>query len=286
MEIGGIDNMDDKEAANTLQAAKYIGIEKCLQPAAFYELCGLLKDDVFKNISKRFTVSQFHGVSVEILQDSGFIECKKSDLMRGLVTTGLLSLSTKGGVNVKGTTNTLSKVAELSARIVNNNDRLDSLLLKLKVAESQKSRTFLRKMVAKYGNNAYGARVLAHITNATRATEKLIIYQKVGGLMTKCGIERCQTISSEPLTDKMYILDESKDSFGLDVNMSERFWILLAEYKRTYFAAGTQNQLLRACTVTGLYCLSKWLFKSRICQDETNFYRLCKAIEKYGFSKF
>lgn len=286
MEIGGITNMDAKEAAHQLQAAKYVGIEKCLKPVVFYELCGILKDDVFKNKSKRFNVSQFHGVSIEVLQDSGFIECRKADLMRGLVTTGLLSLRIKGGVNPEGTDNTLEKVATLSGRILNNNDYLESLLLKLKVAENPKSRTFLRKMVAKHGNNAYGLKVLSYVSDATRALEKPVVYKKYSNPMSKCGRERCETIAAEPLTDKMYILDEAKEAYSLDINMSQRFWVLLSEYKKTYFAAGTQGQLLRACTVAGLYCLSKWLLKSRICQDEVNFYTLCKAIEKYGIDKF
>lgn len=286
MEIGGITNMDAKEAAHQLQAAKYVGIEKCLKPVVFYELCGILKDDVFKNKSKRFNVSQFHGVSIEILQDSGFIECRKADLMRGLVATGLLSLRIKGGVNPEGTDNTLEKVAALSGRILNNNDYLESLLLKLKVAENPKSRTFLRKMVAKHGNNAYGLKVLSYVSDATRALEKPVVYKKYSNPMSKCGRERCETIAAEPLTDKMYILDEAKEAYSLDINMSQRFWVLLSEYKKTYFAAGTQGQLLRACTVAGLYCLSKWLLKSRICQDEVNFYTLCKAIEKYGIDKF
>lgn len=286
MEIGGITNMDEKEAAHQLQAAKYVSIQKCLKPVVFYELCGILKDDVFKNKSKRFNVSQFHGVSIEILQDSGFIECRKADLMRGLVATGLLSLRIKGGVNPEGTENTLKKVAELSGRIATNNDYLETLLLKLKVGENAKSRAFLRKTVAKYGNNAYGLRVLNYITDATRTPEKPVVYQKTGNTMSKCGRERCETIAAEPLTDKMYILDDTKEAYSLDINMSLRFWGLLAEYKKTYFAAGTQGQLLRACTVAGLYCISKWLLKSRICKDEANFYMLCKAVEKYGIDKF
>ena len=286
MEINGIDTMDGHEADSTLQAAKYIGIENCLKPSTFYELCGILKNDIFKNRSKRFSVSQFHGVCIEVLQESGFIECKKADLMRGLVTTGLLSLAIKGGVNSEGTENTLKKVASLSGRIASNNDYLESLLLKLKVAENKKSRIFLRKLVAKYGKNAYGSRILSHIADATRSVEKSISYKKAVNPLSKCGVDRCETISSEPLTDKMYVLDESKDTCCLDINMSDRFWILLSEYKRTYFAAGTQSQLLRACTITGLYCLSKWLLKSQICKDETNFYMLCKAVEKYGSDKF
>ena len=287
MEIDGISNMDGKEAAHQLQAAKYVGIQKCLKPVVFYELCGILKDDVFKNKSKRFSVSQFHGVSIEVLQDSGFIECRKADLMRGLVATGLLSLRIKGGVNPEGTENTLEKVAALSGRISNNNDYLESLLLKLKVGENPKSRTFLRKMVAKYGNNAYGLRVLSYITDATRTPEKPITYSKAGSTLSVCGRERCEVVAGEPLTDKMYLIDDTKnEAYSLDINMSERFWVLLAEYKRTYFSSGSQRQLLRACTVTGLFCLSKWLLKSRICQDETSFYMLCKAVEKYGADKF
>ncbi len=286
MEISGITHMDGKEAGNQLQAAKYVSIEKSLKPIVFYDLCSLLKGDTFKSYSKRFTVSQFHGVSIEILQDSGFIECKKSDLMRGLVTTGLLSLRIKGGVNPEGTANTLKKVAELSGRVNTNNDRLELLLSRLKIAENKRSRTFLRKKVAMYGDNAYGVKILSYMADVTRSVEKPIIYKNAGCSLSKCSVSRCETISSEVLTDKMYVLDEAKEAYSLDVYMSERFWGLLAEYKRSYFAAGTQGQLLRACTVTGLYCLSKWLLKSRICKDETNFHTLCRAIEKYGVDHF
>lgn len=286
MEIFGVDEMDAKAAAAYLQDNKYLGIEKCLKPIVFYELCGRLKDDAFKNKSRRFNISQFHGVSIEVFMEAGFISAKKADLMRGLVATGLLSLRIKGGVNPEGTENTLKRVAALSSRISNNNDYLDGLLDVLKVGECSKSRVFLRKLVAKYGNNQYGSTVLYHITAATRKPEKPIVYQKTINPLSKSGIERCEIISGERLTDKMYVADEGKELYSVDVNMSQRFWVQLREYKKNYFASGTQGQLLRACTVTGLYCLSKWLLKSKICSDETNFYALCRAIEKYGITKF
>jgi hypothetical protein len=287
-EINGIDDMDAKAAAQYLQDNKYVGIEDCLKPTVFYELCGLLKDDTFKNKSKRFNVSQFHGVSIEVLMDSGFIEAKKADLMRGLVATGLLSLRIKGGVNPEGTENTLQKVAALSSRISSNTDYLESLLNLLKVEDNGKSRAFLRKIVSKYGNNQYGSRVLQHITDATRTPEKPAIYKKVTNPLSKTGAERCETISNERLTDKMYVVEDGKEEklYCVDINMSQRFWILLAEYKKSHFSSGTHSQLLRACTVTGLFCLSKWLLKSKICKDETNFYALCQAIQKYGVDKF
>ena len=287
-EISGVDTMDPKEAANYLQDNKYVNIEDKLKPTTFYQLCGLLKGDAFKNKASRFGVSQFHGVSIEVLMDSGFIECKKGELVRGLVTTGLLSLRIQGGVNTRGTENTLRKVESLSNRTSSNKDYLESLLNVLKVGEYQKSRTFLRKLVSMYGNNAYGTQILSHITESTRKPEKPIEFKKIKNPLTKSGIERFETISSERLTDKMYVVEDRKDEtmYSLDINMSQRFWSLLSEYKRSHFPSGTRAQLLRACTVTGLYCLSKWLRKSRICKDETNFYALCEAIDKYGTDKF
>ncbi len=287
-EISRVDTMDPKEAANYLQDNKYVNIEDKLKPTTFYQLCGLLKGDAFKNRASRFGVSQFHGVSIEVLMDSGFIECKKGELIRGLVTAGLMSLRIQGGVNTRGTDNTLSKVESLSNRRNSNKDYLDGLLQLIKINDSKKSRLFLRKMVSMYGNNVYGSQILHHMGNITGKMEGPIEYKKAKNMLSKSGLERCEIISSERLTDKMYVVEDRKDEtmYSLDINMSQRFWILLAEYKESHFSSGTRAQLLRACTVTGLYCLSKWLQKSRICKDETNFYALCKAIRKHGVDKF
>ncbi len=288
MEIQAVDNMDSKEAAKILHDNKYVDIEKCLNPVVFYQLTGLLKGDVYRNKSKRFSISQFHGVSVEVLMESGFIEARKADVMRGLVTTGLMSLRIKGGVNHSGTKNTMAKVDALTARISNNTDYLDGLLKVLKVGDMAPSRSFLRKQVAKHGNNRYGSQVLHYITSKTGKPEDKQENKRSNNPLSKGGVERCETIASEPLTDKMYVIEEGKEEklYTADVYMSERFWGQLAEYKMAYLPNGTTTQVLRACAVTGLYCLSKWLLKSRICKDETNFYMLCKAIEKYGTDRF
>lgn len=288
MEILPVDTMDGKEAATQLYNRRYIDIEKCLDPAVFYGLTGLLKGDVYRNKSKRFSISQFHGASIEVLMESGFIEAKKADIVRGIVTTGLLSLRIKGGSGEAGTKNTLKKVGDLSARILSNTNYLDGLLSVLKVGDHKASRAFCRKIVSKFGNNRYGSQVLHHITSKTGRPEKPPVYRRAANPLSEAGVTRCEAMSHEPLNEKMYVIDENKEekAYTTDVYMSERFWLLLDDYKRAYLPGGTKTQVLRACTVTGLYCLSKWLLKSKICKDEANFSAICRAIDKYGIDHF
>lgn len=280
-EIGGIDTMDNDKAKKHLEATKYVNIDKGLNPAVFYELTGILKGDSFKNVSKRFSVSQFHGVTIETLADCGFMEGKRADLMRGIVATGIISLCIKGGVSRVAVNNTLSKVAEMTERENENKDHLELLLSKLDLSNA-KCRGFLRRSVAKFGNNQYGLIVLFHISSKTNRQQEEIKYKKTTSQLTKAGSERCEVIAKEPLTDKMYVVDDKDDLASLDINMSERYWGLVKDYKRNYYSNGTIRQVLRAATVTGLFCLSKWLLRGKISKDEANFYALYHDIEGYA----
>jgi hypothetical protein len=285
-EINGVDLMDAREADQYLHDIKYTNIEKGVKPEAFYDMTGLLRGDKFKNKPRNFMISQFHGVSVDMFLESGFVEASKQDMVRGLVGIGLVALCMKGGVNHKGVENTLKMIRRLSTRIEANDLRLKENLDILDVYGSDKCRVFLRKLVTRYGSNKYGRFIMDQVNkNDTRYKEAPKTVKK-GNVYIPVMLERCELITKEPLTDAMYILDCDKEPYQISLYMSKRLWGLAYDYKKVFCSTGTITGVLRASLLTGIYCLSKWVLKDKMDEEEMDYYMLIREINRYGRDNF
>lgn len=290
-EINGITNMDGKEADKELQARKYAGIEKKVNPSLFYDLTGTLKNDAFGKKKKTFDVSQFHGVNNEMFSSAGFIECSTSDMVRGQVGLGAIALSIMGGVAPKTVDNTIDKIVTMSDRTQRNAFHLDGLLDIVLPPGDTRSVKFLRKLVSRHGKNQYGAQILHKIMVATGTVQAPPTYTKTKGTVSKACLDRCEVLTKEPLTDKIYVIDkEAKDkgadNYKLNLYVSRRIWGLLTDYKRVYFASGVMSTMVRAAFVTGQYIIAKSILSGKLNKDEMAFYIMCQEIAKYGRDKY
>jgi hypothetical protein len=290
-EITGISNMDSKEADIELQARKYAGIEKKVNPSLFYDLTGTLKNDAFGKKKKTFDVSQFHGVNNEMFSSAGFIECSTSDMVRGQVGLGAIALSSMGGVAPKTVENTIDKIVTMSDRVQRNALHLDGLLNIVLPPGDTRSVSFLRKLVSKHGKNQYGAQILQKLMVITGKIQEPPKYLKTKGIVSKACLDRCEALTKDTLTDKIYVIDkEAKDkgadNYKLNLYISRRIWGLLTDYKRVYFASGVMATMVRAAFVTGQYIIAKSVLSGKLSKDEMAFYIICQEIAKYGRDKY
>jgi hypothetical protein len=290
-EINGINNMGSAEADKELQARKYAGIEKVVNPGLFYDLTGTLKNDAFGKKKKSFEVSQFHGVNNEMFSGAGFIECSLSDMVRGQVGLGAIALATMGGVAPKTVDNTIDKIIAMSDRTQRNIQHLDSLLDIVLPPGDVKSVKFLRKLVSMYGKNQYGAQILHKIMVATGKTQAPPTYAKTKSTVSKACLDRCESLTKDALTDKIYVIDkEAKDKgaekYTLNLYISRRIWGLLTDYKRVYFASGVMATMVRAAFVTGQYIIAKSVLSGKLDKNEMAFYTICQEIAKLGRDKY
>jgi hypothetical protein len=285
-EISGVALMDAKEADQFLHDNKYKGIEKHVKPEMFYYMAGLLKGDKFKCKLRNFSISQFHGVSIDMFLECGFVEASKQDIIRGLVGVGIVALCGKGGVNQKGVDNTTKMISRLTTRTEDNEERLRENMDILDVHGSDKCKVFLRKLVTKHGNNRYGLSIMDYISRSTGRHEPTPKYVKGKNFYIPSMLERCETVTKEPLTDAMYVLDAEKEPYSVSLYMSKRLWGLAFDYKKVYCSTGPMSGVLRAGLLTGLYCLSKWVLAGKMNKNEMDYFMLIREINRYGRDNF
>jgi hypothetical protein len=116
-------------------------------------------------------------------------------------------------------------------------------------------------------------------------------YLKHKSTVSKACLDRCEALTKDTLTDKIYVIDkEAKDKgaekYTLNLYISRRIWGLLTDYKRVYFASGVMATMVRAAFVTGQYIIAKSVLSGKLSKDEMAFYVICQEIAKYGRDKY
>ncbi len=263
--------------------SKYIGIEKHLSLDTFYSLSGSITDSGYKNDKVTVGLSGHHHVTVSNLSTYGIIRGNLSDSLRGLFCNGILTLMRHEGLCLDEVDNTIKQLTTQAGRIDINYNRLDESLDRMDLKGSERDQKALRKIIISCGNNIYGTHALGVLEKATQTKERQLKYKTKKNIMVADMVSRFELITKDPLNSSMFFLsDDKKNPESMSFRVSRRFLDLLNEYKKTFHSGGCYSEVVRACIITGLYCLAKWVLDGRTNKDEIEFYVLIDKIDRYN----
>ncbi len=268
------------ESKVVFQTEHYKGLHKKVDIDKFFIYAGLTKDK-FDNHKSGLRISIAHHTLAQNIRTS-IMKVNTAGMVRGLVSIGAIALAKNKNVLWK----TVSALENFSdeQRVKKKNKRFKETLSRVN-PEIPGIKENLRTAIEDYGDNEYGLAIWTKVHDIWAMTKpnynedvKLVVPSSI--------LDRCRNMCRKPLDDKMFALSQVKkndvDAQNVieNVNISNRFMIILHEYKKLHLQDKTDGQILRGCYVAGLYILSKWILADKIAKGEYMFNKLIDAVDK------
>ncbi len=269
----------DGNMSDPIDTIGYIGIEAQIEPEIFYNLLSLFKGDKFKSQNASFTISAYHYSLMEVLRNRGIVRAREADMIRAIVGIGILS---------KAKLSDYSRYRDLieailvhckNHRKIENKKRFDLSLNRLNL-EDKKTINYLKLLVESYGNNEYGREIWGRIYRSWDIP-KLKFKERDLCILDSIR-KKCFKLTQSPLTSAMYRLKRDSNNKALKARLSERFHIILHKYENEFLEHQSKSEIIRGCFIAGLFCLSKWVLRRRICKIEYDFFKIIDGIDSYA----
>lgn len=227
-----------------------------------------------KKRKRGFILSKFQTTCLVKIDEEKLVVGSFSDLIRGLMYTGLFALARCNNLNSLMIENQISKM-----RITKNtsNDYIEELLSKIKDNNED-----AKELFRKYGNHYICKKYYRE-----RFGEELVLNGEHIGIKISKNIQKlCFEITEAKPNINSFKVEENKETKSISLWV-HREMVMIAEQiqsavcNKEFIIA----EILRGGLLLGLYIISQWIIKGDINNEEQNVMKIIGGLEKIIVSK-
>ncbi len=230
-------------------------------------------EPVLKKKRRGFVISKYHSTCLTKIDEEKLFIGNYSDLMRGLIYTGLFSIAKCNNLNDKKVENLLQ---EMRSTINNTNEYMEELLSKTNRKEGE-----VKSLFRKYGNHYICKRYYEE-----KFKEKLVLELENKNKLNKNIQKLCYEITENKPGISSFRLNESKESKSVSLWIHREMLKVAEKIQSSVFNYEfVISEILRGSLMQGLHMVTRWIINNEISNDEQNVMKIIVALEDIAIGK-